>query len=724
MKKIYKTKQKFVNFYKTTSNYAIKLTAVIVVTFCTIKYTNAQTTPKLRDSTNQFIIDKAEEIDSQGGVIYYKYNYLKPGELFTKYIKYTGLGDFDSVVLVSKTKDSMLDDEDSPTPNMFHDKYQQYYKNIIVEGALYTEHHNGSCVWFTSGFLTEGLNLSVIPKISKSTALSYAISHVGAETYEWDSTGVEPKVDLVITSINENQKIIYKLAWKFNIHSINPFNITDVYVDANDGTIINEVTNIHFNGDFDHHYYGHKSDLDTKFKYIWWSLWDRWYLYADNESRNIYTSANYNQSNFSLYYWYWDDMTYISANSDNWGQTSRNATSAHYSISKAWDYFKQSPLNRNGVTGWGKHLFVASDCSINDSYFDSEFEYGTAYVSKGNDDFILVGNNMTNNNHLSTYDLMGHEFTHGIINNSSPLPNQNISGSINEAFSDIFGFMVERYMNNGVLRNWTIGEDANAIFRNIQNPNQFNHPSFYLQDNFYYIRPTNPNTLNNKFPNRKNDFFGVHINAGVMNKWFYLLSMGGNQTISFVARNSPPPQIRYVSGIGIDKAARIAFYAMTNSTNYNASNNLTFDVVRANTIAAAKKLYGICSNEYVQTCKAWYAVNVGTNCEACVYNQVWYGQEQAITTSIKESKNEDIKINIFPNPANDKIVIQTEETNSTLNKNSFQLNIADINGKSVYTSNYTNLNNTTIDINNFKSGVYFISISTDNWFKRFKFVKL
>jgi len=96
----------------------------------------AQSVPKLQDSTNQFIVNKAFAIAPKSGIIYYKNNALFPGELFTDYINYTGLGEFDTMILTKSTHDSMLADVNSPAPNSFHDVYQQYYKNVKIEGAL------------------------------------------------------------------------------------------------------------------------------------------------------------------------------------------------------------------------------------------------------------------------------------------------------------------------------------------------------------------------------------------------------------------------------------------------------------------------------------------------------------------------------------------------------------------------------------------------------------
>ena len=48
-------------------------------------------------------------------------------------------------------------------------------------------------------------------------------------------------------------------------------------------------------------------------------------------------------------------------------------------------------------------------------------------------------------------DVVGHEFTHGIIDNTSDLIYEGQSGALNESYADVFGALIDR-------GNWTIGE--------------------------------------------------------------------------------------------------------------------------------------------------------------------------------------------------------------------------------------------------------------------------
>ena len=70
-------------------------------------------------------------------------------------------------------------------------------------------------------------------------------------------------------------------------------------------------------------------------------------------------------------------------------------------------------------------------------------------------------------------DVVAHELTHGVTERSSGLVYQNESGALNEAWSDIFGAMVDR-------NDWLLGEDcvlvAPGYLRNLADPAQSLNP--------------------------------------------------------------------------------------------------------------------------------------------------------------------------------------------------------------------------------------------------------
>jgi Zn-dependent metalloprotease len=692
---------------KTKKQIIFKLLSVLLLTLLTFNFASAQTIPKLQDPTNQFIINKAIDIDANGGIIYYKKDSLLVGQLFTTYFSSTGLGPFDSMALVNTTFDSILVDEDSPAPNLAHNTYQQYYKGLEVENASYMEHYCNNIVWLSSGVLTENLNMSVVPNYNETEALNLAKTYSNVSTTVRDSLGFTIIGKLLITKQTNSDTTLPDnnlLAWKFTIIAdTNNYN-SNVYVNAMTGSIIKEESNIR-NDNFDHLYYSNKNDLDChKIKAFWWWDDDDYYLFADDPGRNIYTNNDYGKD-YKNKTWPIGEMP--RNNNPNWGNYFQRATSAHYCAQKAWDYFKTTPLNRNGISGWGNHLRISAS--------DNDPGNINIYEHDGSQDYIRIG---YSGGYLTTYDLVGHEFAHGVIYRSKPLPKSLISGAIAESFGDIFGFMTERHAF-GYTRNWTIGEDV-YIMRNLQFPNSGpagGDPSYFKQDGFW-LNYTTPIIVN---PNESNDYGGIHNNSGVMNKWFYLLSSGGSQEIKI---NNIIQPTRSVMGIGIDKAARIAYYAMTNFDNFGG-NKLSFSTVKANTIAAAKILYGSCSNEYLQTCKAWYAVNVGFDCQPCTPIISWDERCNVNNNGFTQLKNlttlTNVKVILFPNPVKNVINLIIEEPNAI--DNLYQINISTIEGKLMksYTINQQGL--LPIDISNLNNGIYFINIVGNKWNKTLKFVK-
>ncbi len=131
---------------------------------------------------------------------------------------------------------------------------------------------------------------------------------------------------------------------------------------------------------------------------------------------------------------------------------------------------------------------------------------------------------------------------------------------------------------------WTMGDDANFTIRSMSNPNAFGHPDTYLGQHWYAGGGDNG---------------GVHYNSGVLNHWFYLLSIG-KTGVNDNGDNYA------VTGIGIEKAARIAY--RTESVYLTA--NSQYKDARTYSIQAAIDLFGAGSPEVAQTVNAWYAVGV------------------------------------------------------------------------------------------------------------------
>lgn len=116
-------------------------------------------------------------------------------------------------------------------------------------------------------------------------------------------------------------------------------------------------------------------------------------------------------------------------------------------------------------------------------------------------------------------DVVGHEITHGVIDQYSRLFYWSQSGAINESIADIMGEIVDhRNLGPGDSpTNWALGEDLPGFpsgIRNLADPTLFGDPDTTQSAN--YVPATD-----------YSDGGGVHSNSGVSNKTAYLISQGG-----------------------------------------------------------------------------------------------------------------------------------------------------------------------------------------------------
>ncbi len=138
-------------------------------------------------------------------------------------------------------------------------------------------------------------------------------------------------------------------------------------------------------------------------------------------------------------------------------------------------------------------------------------------------------------------DVVGHELTHGVTEHTSGLYYYYQSGAINESFSDVWGEFVDLTNTGGTdtpAVRWLMGEDVpGGALRNMADPPAYGDPDRMTSANY------DTSALDNG---------GVHTNSGVNNKAAYLMVDGG----SFNGQT--------VTGLGIDKTAKIYYEAQTN----------------------------------------------------------------------------------------------------------------------------------------------------------------
>ncbi|MFB3386308.1 M4 family metallopeptidase [Flavobacterium sp. LAR06] len=503
-----------------------------------------------------------------------------------------------------------------------HEKFQLYEQGIKVEFANYTLHSKGGKLVSMNGEFYAFENVNTTPKLSSQAAFDKAIAYTGAKQYLWekpeDAAAMDykkPEGELVLLPSMEDQGQLRKsdkvrLAYKFDIYATNPLSRGDLYIDAETGKALFYNATIKHLGEFSH---GRSNGLGAKeqkkntaskltvvaanaatrysgTQTIQTSLSGSSYILSDVtrgngiQTYNSARTATYPTTNFTDADNNWTAAEYNNTNKDN------GALDAHWGAEMTYDYWS-AVHGRNSYDNAGAKIksyvhynLVAAGYPNNNNAFwnGSVMTYGDGTGTGGFDI-------------LTAMDVAGHEIGHAVCTYTANLAYQKESGAMNEAFSDIWGACIE-YRAAPTKSTWLVGEDierrsGHLALRSMSDPNSEGQPDTY--GGTYWINV-------NCTPTNNNDYCGVHTNSGVLNHWFYILSVGKSGTNDIGS-------VYNVTGITIDKAAKIAYrlesvYLTANSTYANA---------RTSGIQSAIDLYGAGSAKVIATTNAFYAVGVG-----------------------------------------------------------------------------------------------------------------
>jgi bacillolysin len=244
---------------------------------------------------------------------------------------------------------------------------------------------------------------------------------------------------------------------------------------------------------------------------------------------------------------------------------SADAINAYEFAGDTYDFFfnrfGRDSLNDAGMklTSVVRHCPDASTCPFQNAYWNgARMVYGTGYASAD--------------------DVVGHELTHGVTEFESHLFYYYQSGAINESLSDVFGELIDLTNDDPAAPDpagdrWKLGEDLPiGEIRHMGDPTIFNDPDRMQSPHWDDLT---------SFQDRG----GVHSNSGVLNKFTSLITDGG----SFNGQT--------VTGLGVDKVARIVYDAslmLTSASEYKDLNNI---LAQACDTAAAAGTDGITTDD-------------------------------------------------------------------------------------------------------------------------------
>lgn len=480
------------------------------------------------------------------------------------------LNDNHSFVLLNSKKDQL---------GMMHTRYQQYYKGVRVEEGSILLHSKDDRVSSSNGRVIDLDALETTPKISASRA-----KEIGKAYLKVSHLINDYPVETIISSIPLQGVPKARLVHKLRIDSYDPFVMAHVYVDALNGEVLGKIdlmNSADAGGTAQTIYNGSQSitqDLTSG-------------VYRLRESgRRIETYDATNATGLTTNGFV--GATDYSSSSNNWLQPNP-ALDAHWGMEKTYDFY----LNVFGRRSYDDKGSVIKQYLNPPTLFIKSGPYGPNNAGALDPPYNVMVYGLGDKTFMGPVvglDLVGHEYTHMVINYNGQggLTYLGESGALNESFADIFGACIEFF--SGVNPDWNIGEGVALAspfyFRSLSNPKSGYSPQ---PDTYQGDLWLNPSTI-------QNDHGGVHSNSGVQNYWFYLLAQGGSGVNDFGNSYS-------VTGIGIDQAQQIAYRNLMTQLVPGA----TYIDAYHGSLQAAEDLYGNPSAQYNAVRQAWYAVGIG-----------------------------------------------------------------------------------------------------------------
>nr|WP_232345388.1 M4 family metallopeptidase [Paenactinomyces guangxiensis] len=461
---------------------------------------------------------------------------------------------------------------------MTHVRFQQMKNHVPVDGTEVLVHFDaGNVVRTVNGSFDskiDKMTFDTTADISKESALATAKEAVAAP----EVLSYKPTVELVVYPFKED----YYLTYKVNVNFLgqSPGNWF-VYVDAKTGKVVDKynalmdagqlkpargsgigvkgnhrILNIsHKNVPGDHTgstFYLHDISLPAMDGILTYDFKNQWRSDTIPLPGELFTDKDAA----------WKD------------DYQRAAVDAHYNSKMVYDYYLKEH-GRNSIDGKG--MAIKSTVHYGQDYNNAFWNgYQMTYGDGDGKFFIPLSAGL---------DVAAHEMTHGVTTHSAGLLYRFESGALNEAYSDIFGALID-------ADDWEVGEDIMApdaitsgrtSLRSLENPNKYKVNEAYWQygdgsgtypshmSQFYHL----PITLDNG---------GVHVNSSIINHAAYLT---GKQ-------------------IGKEKLGKIYYRTLTMYLTPDSN----FKDARIATIQAATDLYGTDSAEVQAVAAAFDQVGI------------------------------------------------------------------------------------------------------------------
>lgn len=460
-----------------------------------------------------------------------------------------------------------------------HVKVQQLSSGVPVFGGEAIVHldTDGAVTGYTDALLAD-VRVDTRPDYTADEAIDLAIQAY----WGGDALSKEPIADLFVLRHDDGDHLVWRVQLA-HLFGDRDDAMPVFFVDAHDGALVWAFDNLQTaTCSGTSNFYGTVS-------FDCYESAGTYYLENVADQLGTYT---YNNTTTTLYY---VSSTSTAFASD---EVTTNAVEAQYVAKQVIDYYAASH-SRDGIDGAGGPAYITSHGT---NFLTSATSYSTNYVNAfwdSTDLFMTYGDgDGVNSNSLTTLDIGGHEFTHGVTQYEANLTYSGEPGHLNESYSDVFGAMVERSVAGESSATWLVGEDT-------WTPGTSGDALRYMDD------PADDGVSYDYYSSTLSSV-DVHYGSGVPNLAFYLMSEGGTHPRGKSSTS--------VTAMGADDAAKIWYLALTS---YMTSTT-KFSGARTAQLSAAASLFGSTSAQYATVQDAWAAVGVGSSstatCTATAYS--------------------------------------------------------------------------------------------------------
>lgn len=363
---------------------------------------------------------------------------------------------------------------------MTHVTVQQEKNNVPVYGSQLKIHFraDGSLATVNGSFVPNINDLKLQPTVSEYEATRMAKNHlqeyVSLSDEEFQKLDIEPSATQLVIyqpALFGEKSTTPRLSWKILLTSNNAAIEHNYYIDAQNSDIITQYSML-----------SHAKDRNT------YTLEDC----DDTEGELIYNEAGIV------------------------GDYDVDAEWVHLYVGYSYDYYSEN-FSRDSYDGEGGTIssythYEDETLGFCVDEFNAFWRYseGALYFARG----------------VYGQDIVGHEFTHGVIDYTAALERSGTALALHESYADVFAVLIEAYAGEF---DWVIGEDlsTNRSDECIQAVRDLSNPSSLTGDcdGGGDVNPDHINDLGG-------DYSDEHASGNIPSHAFYLLTAGGTHAES------------------------------------------------------------------------------------------------------------------------------------------------------------------------------------------------